>query len=311
MQDLRKFLPFPQAQSDSKYYNTGHYNPHKKGEIFELRQDLNSKSLARRIDAMKAVIASMAIGKDVSSLFPEVIKCICTSNMELKKLAYLYLAHYAQTQPDLVILAVNTFCMDANSTAEGPIVRALAIRTMGNLRVGRILDHICDPLKQALRDPSAYVRKTAALCIPKIFELSPELVEEFGFVDELVEMLVSSSNPMVVSNACAALNEMSKLCISSSSLLFQLLSALNDCTEWGQVALMECLAGYTPKDAEEALHILIHVTPRLNHVNSAVVMASVRIIFQICTAGEHATFYLSRIVSPLLSLLSATSYPQL
>jgi Adaptin N terminal region len=32
-----------------------------------------------------------------------------TDNLELKKLVYLYLINYAKTQPDLAILAVNTF----------------------------------------------------------------------------------------------------------------------------------------------------------------------------------------------------------
>ena len=32
-----------------------------------------------------------------------------TDNLELKKLVYLYLINYAKSQPDLAILAVNTF----------------------------------------------------------------------------------------------------------------------------------------------------------------------------------------------------------
>lgn len=37
-----------------------------------------------------------------------------TDNLELKKLVYLYLINYAKTQPDLALLAVNTFVKDAN-----------------------------------------------------------------------------------------------------------------------------------------------------------------------------------------------------
>jgi hypothetical protein len=32
-----------------------------------------------------------------------------TDNLELKKLVYLYLMNYAKSQPDLAIMAVNTF----------------------------------------------------------------------------------------------------------------------------------------------------------------------------------------------------------
>lgn len=37
-------------------------------------------------DAVKKVIASMTVGKDVSQLFSDVIQCMQTDNLELKKL---------------------------------------------------------------------------------------------------------------------------------------------------------------------------------------------------------------------------------
>ncbi len=44
-----------------------------------------------------------------SQLFPDVVNCMQTDNLELKKLVYLYLMNYAKTQPEMAILAVNTF----------------------------------------------------------------------------------------------------------------------------------------------------------------------------------------------------------
>ena len=73
-----------------------------------------------------------------SSLFSDVINCMQTDNLELKKLVYLYLMNYAKTQPDLAIMAVNTFvkdCVDPN-----PLIRALAVRTMGCIRVDKITE---------------------------------------------------------------------------------------------------------------------------------------------------------------------------
>ncbi|KAL0447920.1 UNVERIFIED_CONTAM: Beta-adaptin-like protein B [Sesamum latifolium] len=66
----------------------------------------------KRKDAVKKVIAAMTVGKDVSSLFTDVVNCMQTENLELKKLVYLYLINYAKSQPDLAILAVNTFVKD-------------------------------------------------------------------------------------------------------------------------------------------------------------------------------------------------------
>ena len=44
-----------------------------------------------------------------SQLFPDVVNCMQTDDLELKKLVYLYLMNYAKSQPDLTIMAVNTF----------------------------------------------------------------------------------------------------------------------------------------------------------------------------------------------------------
>lgn len=48
--------------------------PPRKGENFELRAELNSEYRDRRADAIKRVIANMTVGKDVSGLFPDVLK---------------------------------------------------------------------------------------------------------------------------------------------------------------------------------------------------------------------------------------------
>ena len=117
-----------------------------------------------------------------------------TDDLEQKKLVYLYLMNYAKTQPELVILAVNTFVKDTDDP--NPLVRALAIRTMGCLRAEKIIDYLCDPLQKCLRDENPYVRKTAALCVAKLYDLKPELVIDNGFLEQLQEM-ISDSNPMV------------------------------------------------------------------------------------------------------------------
>ena len=90
--------------SDSKYFQTT-----KRGEMHELKEELNMPQKDKQKDAVKKVIAAMTVGKDVSVLFPDVVKCMQTPNIELKKLVYLYLINYAKSQPDLAILAVNTF----------------------------------------------------------------------------------------------------------------------------------------------------------------------------------------------------------
>ena len=69
--------------------------------------------------------------------------------MELKKLVYLYLMNYAKIQPRTTLLVVNAFVMDCDHP--NPLVRALAIRTMGCIRVEEITQYMCDPLRKCLR----------------------------------------------------------------------------------------------------------------------------------------------------------------
>ena len=137
----------------------------------------------------------MTIGKDVSTLFGDVVNCISTDNLELKKLVYLYLINYAKSQPEMALLSVNAFIKDANDG--NPLIRALAIRTMGCIRLEKISEYLCEPLSRCLRDEDPYVRKTADVCCAKLYDISPELVEERGFVDTPRE-LIADANPTVV-----------------------------------------------------------------------------------------------------------------
>lgn len=67
---------------------------------------------------------------------------------------------------------------------------------MSTLKAEKILTYLGEPLNRCLRDDNPYVRKTAALCVAKAFELKPELCVEWGFV-EILRDLVGDGNPMV------------------------------------------------------------------------------------------------------------------
>ncbi len=288
---------------DAKYFST-----QKKGEIHELRNDLNSANRDKVKDAVKKVIASMTIGKDVSALFTDVIKCMQTDNIEIKKLVYLYIINYARSQPDKAILVVNTFQKDSQD--RNPLIRALAIRTMGCIRVERITQFLCDPLAACLKDKDPYVRKTAAVCVAKLYDLSPDLVEDQGFLDTLRDM-ISDSNHSVVANAVAALVEIAEASNKdvfqmNADMLSRLQTALDACTEWGQVSILDCLAKYTPsvKDAEE---IVERVAPRLKHANSAVALSAVKVIMKyldIIKDDNLKALTISKLQPPLITLLS-------
>lgn len=291
--------------ADSKYFATT-----KKGEIHELREELASLDRPKKKEAVKKVIAAMTVGKDVSMLFPHVVNCMQTEDLELKKLVYLYLINYAKTQPDLAIMAVNTFVKDSQDP--NPLIRALAVRTMGCIRVDKITEYLCDPLQRCLKDDDPYVRKTAAVCVAKLFDINPELVEDRGFLDMLRDML-SDANPMVVANALAAMQEIQE--VSGKEVLqitphtlFKLLAALNECTEWGQVFILDALVNYQVQDSKDAEKIVERVLPRLQHVNSAVVLSAAKVVLRMMeevSNEDYIRMWAKKLAPPLVTLLSA------
>uniref|UniRef100_A0A6B2EPL3 AP complex subunit beta n=1 Tax=Phlebotomus kandelakii TaxID=1109342 RepID=A0A6B2EPL3_9DIPT len=294
--------------TDSKYFTTT-----KKGEIFELKSELNNDKKEKKKEAVKKVIASMTVGKDVSALFPDVVNCMQTDNLELKKLVYLYLMNYAKSQPDMAIMAVNTFVKDCEDS--NPLIRALAVRTMGCIRVDKITEYLCEPLRKCLKDEDPYVRKTAAVCVAKLYDISSSMVEDQGFLDQLKDLL-SDSNPMVVANAVAALSEINEASQSgqplvemNSATINKLLTALNECTEWGQVFILDSLANYSPKDEREAQSICERITPRLAHANAAVVLSAVKVLMKLLemlsSDSDFCATLTKKLAPPLVTLLSS------
>lgn len=267
-----------------------------------------------RKDAIQRVIQAMTVGKDVSALFPDVLKNIATYDLEQKKLVYLYLMNYAKLHPELCILAVNTFVQDTEDP--NPLVRALAIRTMGCIRVDKMVDYMEIPLRRTLLDDNPYVRKTAAICVAKLFDLNPEMCIEFGFLDE-VKKLITDSNPMVVANALNALFEIRdmnrdpslEVLVVDKEMVKVFLACLNECTEWGRITILTCLADYTAADTDETLHIIERCIPQLQHVNPSVVLLSIKVVIHhldgLANQAQRTTF-LKKLSAPMVSLVSSS-----
>lgn len=81
---------------------------------------------------------------------------------------------------------------------------------MGCIRVDKITEYLCEPLRKCLKDEDPYVRKTAAVSVAKLHDINAQLVEDQGFLDQLRDLL-SDSNPMVIINVLAKFSLMLKL----------------------------------------------------------------------------------------------------
>ncbi|KAL0246847.1 hypothetical protein GEMRC1_008053 [Eukaryota sp. GEM-RC1] len=266
----------------------------------------------KKKEAVRKTIAAMTVGKDASCLFMEMLHSINTNDLEVKKLVYLFLTNYAQAKQDLALLAVNAFVQDASH--DNPLIRALSIRTMGSIRVNTLSEYLCEPLRSCLEDTDPYVRKTAALTVAKVYDISPELIEDQGFLETLANLL-NDENHVVISNTATALAEIaashpspSSVFSLSYSVVMSLLTAMDSCTEWGQISLIDVIREYDPGSKEEAETLCERLMPRLQHRNSALVLGTVKLLLKYSKLLHRAEALNieRRITPPLISLMSAT-----
>ncbi|KAF6148068.1 hypothetical protein GIB67_024243 [Kingdonia uniflora] len=61
---------------------------------------LDSRYESEKCEALKRLLALIAQGFDVSKFFPQVVKNVASHSLEVKKLVYLYLLHYAEKHGD-------------------------------------------------------------------------------------------------------------------------------------------------------------------------------------------------------------------
>jgi AP-3 complex subunit beta len=116
----------------------------------------------------------MSKGRNVSEHFALVVKLVASTNLEIRKLVYIYLLRYAEQEPDLALLSINTFQKDLADNS--PLIRAMALRVLSGIKVPMIGSIVVLAIKKCAADMSPYVRKAAALAIPKCFALSFFLV---------------------------------------------------------------------------------------------------------------------------------------
>ena len=283
----------------------------KAGDIID---DLNSMKIERQKSAIKKIISAMTIGRDVSKLFPQVVKCIITPDLELKKLVYLYIINYARVKPLETLLAVNALKRDASDFNGNPLTRAIAVRTMGCLGVEEIMQFLCDPLKDALNDKDPYVRKTGALCVAKIYDINSQLAEDqFGFVEKIQGMLEEETNAMVLANCISALIEISTtkgkdILNINWSKCRHLMSALHENNEWTQIYLLEGISRYSPTKQDEINEMIERIIPCVSHSNAGVVLSVIKILIKLLDLVENPETIRSvckKITPSLVTLLSS------
>ena len=290
-----------------------YFTESRKGEINELRNLLRSfateRDPQRKRDIIKKVIAYMTLGIDVSRLFTEMMLAIETRDLVIKKMVYLYLTNYARTNPELAQMCTNTLQKDCGN--EDPMVRGLALRALCGLHLPQMVEYIGEPLRRALSDGHAYVRKTGVLGVLKLYHLDPDGFEASGLIDVLYDML-RDPDASVVCNCIIVLNEvMSKTggMAINRPIMLHLLNRIHEFNEFAKVQVLELVPRYIPANEDEGYQIMNLLDPVLRTSSSGAVMASIRAFLSL---AEHLDPNLrpqiiERVKVPLITHISAGS----
>ncbi|KAF4980877.1 hypothetical protein FZEAL_3223 [Fusarium zealandicum] len=175
--------------------------------------------------------------------FSSVVKNVASPNIEIKKLVYIYLIHHAEQEPDLALLSINT--IQKSLSDQNPQVRALALKTMSGIRVPVISQIVSLAIKKGVADMSPYVRKAAALAIPKCHRLDPSQAPQ------LIEYLTVLLGDKQYYVAGAAVSAFLEICPDRIDLVHKsyrtLIKQVVDMDEWSQLATLRLMAYYARK----------------------------------------------------------------
>ncbi|BFZ58852.1 AP-3 complex subunit beta [Savitreella phatthalungensis] len=193
-----------------------------------------------KVDGMRRVMALSAAGQDMSGHFPAVVKNVASSNLQVRKLVYIYIARYAESQPDLALLSINT--IQRALSDHNPVVRGMALRCMSSIRVPSIAGIVLLAIKRGLMDASFYVRKNAAIAIAKLHALDPTQLPQ---LQSALEQLLNDDSPPVLE---AALYAWQRILPGSWHLIHphyrRICGSLSRMSLQGQVDVLHLLAFY-------------------------------------------------------------------
>jgi len=173
-------------------------------------------------------------------LFPNIAILIAKQNPEIKKMIYICLGHYAELEQTTALLAINILEKDLANPNQ--LVRAHALRTISNVRVKMITRLLITAVEGGTKDTSAYVRKTAAHAILKLWSLDPL---QKDILIECIDRLLGDREISVFGSAAAVFNE---ICPENYELIHKvykkLCTSLLDIDEWGQQHVLSLLTRY-------------------------------------------------------------------
>ncbi|KJP89268.1 hypothetical protein AK88_01146 [Plasmodium fragile] len=282
-------------------------------EINKLKEVLKKlpqeKNEEKKREVLKKVIAYMTLGVDVSKLFPDIIMISNTNDIIQKKMIYLYLNNYAETNSELSLLTINTLQKDSKD--DDPIIRGLALRSFCNLRINNLFEYIEGPLFNGLNDKNSYVRRIAIISCVKLIKMNPQIGIKNDVIKILKNKLLDKDSQCII-NAVHALNE---ILVDEGGLkvnkeiIFNMLNKLSTFNEWGKCVILNIVSTYIPENEDEMYDIMNILENHIRDFSSAVFLSCLKCFLNFSSNDTNLQIQIfQRMKDPLLTLISTSSY---
>lgn len=249
----------------------------------------------------------MTLGVDVSLLFADMCLISQYPNILSKKMIYLYLENYAELNPSLALLAINTFIKECGNP--DPKIRGLALRSLCGLRSQLNSSEIKTQVVNMLNDSQPYVQKTAVYSCLKVHRVCNTFFEDYSLIDQFYNML-KSPHSMVVVSVINVLNEFFEEqggMTVNSKIINYLLTRIKDFADYGSSVIFELIVRYKCKDEKEILSILNTLDSKLKSANSNLVLTTIKVF--LCITRNNMDLYskvFDRTKESLITMLLST-----
>ena len=234
---------------------------------------LNSRNSREVKDAMKRIMSLLATNDQtmkLRGLLADVLKNITSDDLKVKRMVCIYLLRFAESDPNLALLSVNT--IQKSLVERDPEAKALALKALSDINVSSLYPITLQSVKKCVSDVSPLVRSTSAFAVYKLFQ---ECVaassrkgatahhQDDGVADmrknELVSLIVdllADADPLVISSAIIVLHN----CIPDRLDLLhghfrRYCQALTSLSHWAQPLLVESLIQYSRRYIERPKYV--------------------------------------------------------
>ena len=171
--------------------------------------------------------------------------------------------------------------------------------------------HSVQPILNALKDKSAYVRRVAVTSCIKLLEKNEEAVIENGIIDKLYKML-RDTDPIVISNSLEALETLLQAeggIVVNKNIARHLLSKLHIFTDEGLNTVFKLLPKYKPKSEEHIIEIMNIVDCYLHHNSTNVVVCCLHYFMKLVENLPHLhSEVMNRVKGQIFTFLSSGNH---